>query len=113
MKVVSVSALLFLTMLFNVNAQAVGSHDAQCQAQWYRSSASAQCTGSDWTTQAPPGTCNFHQMCIGTGEVIKDAAHTPSKDRVTKDRNHNDLSVSLDDAGKLSNCNGVLKVGGC
>jgi hypothetical protein len=73
-------------------------HDSACLAEWNKSSARASCSGENFMSQTPIGTCNLDETCLG------------AKQNATV---RNTKSFSLDKLSKLSNCNGTLKVGSC
>lgn len=95
------------------------SHDATCLAAWDASSAKKTCVTVEYITRSGNGDCTIQAQCnYGQGHVERDAANmvktgpnsfalgTPPPRRST-------LTVSTDDAKKLSNCDGHLKVGNC
>lgn len=105
-------ALFVIFSLQYSHAQAAG-HDPACEAAWNESSARASCSGLDWTTYDPQtNMCTLKKRCAGIGTHLAPGANS-GQYRVEGNNTNQTVRFSPEDVSKLSNCNGILKVGAC
>ncbi|WP_266157744.1 hypothetical protein [Dyella silvatica] len=94
-------------------------HHEACSAAWSESSAQKTCVTVDYVARADEDKCKIHAQCsYGPGYVERDAANmvqtSPGSFALAGGGpRRSTVTVTEDDAKKLSNCDGYLKVGPC